>query len=114
MMLNCYLLTQTVLLMKQNQKMFMKNFLSIDICLTLVTIQKIQILFNQANKKNYGKIKDESKEKITDEFVELKSEMHSMKNIDGKESNVAKGINLATEFNEFKELYLTKKYSDMK
>ena len=82
--------------------------------MTLVTTQKIQILFNQANKKNYGKIKDESKEKMINESVELKSEMHSMKNIDGKESNVAKGINLATEFNEFKELYLTKKYSDMK
>ena len=107
--LNCYLLTQTVLLMKQNQKMFMKNFLSIDICLTLVTIQKIQILFNQANKKNYSKIIDESKEKIIDEFVELRSKMHSMKNIDGKESNVAKGVNIATEVNEFKDTLFNKK-----
>ena len=40
--LNCYLLTQTVLLMKQNQKMFTKNFLSGKIYLTLVIIQKIQ------------------------------------------------------------------------
>ena len=41
LMLNCYLLTQTVLLTKQNQKMFIKNFLSIKICLILVTIQKV-------------------------------------------------------------------------
>ena len=29
--------------------------------------------------------------------------MYSMKNIDGKESNTAKGVNIATEFNEFKD-----------
>ena len=29
--------------------------------------------------------------------------MHSMKNIDGKESNKRKGINIATEFNKFKD-----------
>ena len=38
LMLNCNLLTQTVLLMQQNQNMLMKNFLSGKICLTLVTI----------------------------------------------------------------------------
>ena len=40
--------------------------------------------------------------KIIDEFVRLKSKMYSIKNIDGKESNTAKGVNIATEFNEFK------------
>ena len=29
--------------------------------------------------------------------------MYSMKNIDGKESNTAKRVNIATEFNEFKD-----------
>ena len=32
-----------------------------------------------------------------------------MKNIDGKESNTAKGVNIATEFNEFKDTLLNKK-----
>ena len=32
-----------------------------------------------------------------------------MKNIDGKESNTAKGVNIATEFNEFKETLFNKK-----
>ena len=36
-----YLLTQTVLLMKENQ-MFIKNFLSTSICLTLAIFQKTQ------------------------------------------------------------------------
>ena len=32
-----------------------------------------------------------------------------MKNIDGKESNIAKGVNIATEFNEFKDTLFNKK-----
>ena len=65
--------------------------------------------FDQANKKVIGKMKDESEGKIIDEFVGLKSKMYSMKNIDGKESNTAKGVNIATEFNEFKDTLFNKK-----
>ena len=35
--------------------------------------------------------------------------MHSIKKIDGKESNTAEGVNIATEFNEFKDVLLNKK-----
>ena len=35
--------------------------------------------------------------------------MHSMKNIDDKESNTAKGVNIATEFNKFNDTLLNKK-----
>ena len=65
--------------------------------------------FDQANKKVIGKMKDESEGKIIGEFVGLKSKMYSMKNIDGKESNTAKGVNIATEFNEFKDTLFNKK-----
>ena len=65
--------------------------------------------FDQDNKKFIGKIKDESEGKIIGEFVGLKSKMYSMKNIDGKESNTAKGVNIATEFNEFKDTLFNKK-----
>ena len=54
-------------------------------------------------------MKDESEGKIIDEFVGLKSKMYSMKNIDGKESNTAKGVNIASEFNEFKDTLLNKR-----
>ena len=37
------------------------------------------------------------------------SKMNSMKNIDGKESNTAKAVNIATEFNEFKDSFFNKK-----
>ena len=35
-------------------------------------------------------MKDESEGKMIGEFVELKSKMYSIKNIDGKESNTGK------------------------
>ena len=54
-------------------------------------------------------MKDEKEAKINDEFVGLKSKMYSIKNIDGKESNLAKGVNIATEFNEFKDTLFNKK-----
>ena len=66
-------------------------------------------LFDRANKKVTGKMKDVSEGKITDEFVGLKSKMYSIKNIDGKESNTEKGVNIAAEFNGFKETLFKKK-----
>ena len=42
------------------------------------------------------------------EFTGLKSKTCSIKNIDGKESNTAK-VNIATEFNEFKDILFNKK-----
>ena len=35
--------------------------------------------------------------------------MFSLKIIDGKKSNTAKGVNIATEFNEFKDTLFNKK-----
>ena len=54
-------------------------------------------------------MKDESKGNIIGEFVGLKSKMHSMKNVDDKESNTAKGVNIATAFNEFKDTFFNRK-----
>ena len=53
-------------------------------------------------------MKDQSEGKIIDGFVGLKPKMYSMKNIDGKETNMAKGVNTATEFNEFKDTLFNK------
>ena len=65
--------------------------------------------FDTVNKKVIGKMKDVSKGKINDEFVGLKLKMYSMKNIDGKEFNTGKGVNIATELNEFKGTLFNKK-----
>ena len=64
--------------------------------------------FDPTNKKNIGKMKDVSEEKIIDEFIGLKSKIHSMENTDGKESIAAKGVNIKTEFNEFKDILFNK------
>ena len=65
--------------------------------------------FDPVNEKVISKMKDVPEGKINDEFVGLKSKVYSMKNIDGKESNTAKGVNIATEFNEFKDTLFHKK-----
>ena len=51
---------------------------------------------------------------IIGEFIGLKSKMYSIKKIDGKETNTAKGVNVATEFNEFKDVLLVKKLLGIK
>ena len=43
------------------------------------------------------------------EFVGLKSKMYSIKKIDGKEHNTAKGVNIAIEFDYFKDVLSNKK-----
>ena len=58
----------------------MKNFSSGKICLTLVIIQ-IQSFLMRLIKKVIGKMKDEFGGVIVIQFVELKSKMHSMKNL---------------------------------
>ena len=55
--------------------------------------------FDPTNKKVIGKMKDDKAGKINYDFVGLKSKMYSIKSINGKESNTAKGVNIATEFN---------------
>ena len=65
--------------------------------------------FDLTNKKVIGKMKDESKLKIIDEFVGLKSKMYSMVSDDSKESNIAKGVYIATTFNKFKDTLFNKK-----
>ena len=57
-------------------------------------------------------MKDEKEGKINDEFVGLKLKIYSIKNIDGKESNTAKGLNIATEFNELENTLFKKKNNE--
>ena len=54
-------------------------------------------------------MKDEYGGIIIDKFIGLKSKMYSIKKIDGRESSTAKGVNIAAEFNEFKEVFSNKK-----
>ena len=64
--------------------------------------------FDDTNKKVIGKMKDEYGGVIIDQFIGSKSKMYSIKKIDGSESSTAKGVNITTEFNEFKDVLLKK------
>ena len=53
-------------------------------------------------------MKDEYGGAIIDQFIELKSKMYSIKK-NGIESSTSKGVNIATEFNAFKDVLFNKK-----
>ena len=65
--------------------------------------------YDNQNEMVVGKMKIVYRGIPINKFVGLKSKMHSMLSDDGKESNTAKGINTATEFNEFKDTLFNKK-----
>ena len=74
--------------------MFIKIFFKHKHLFDFSNYPKDSKFFDKANKEVIGKMKDESEGKINDEFVGLKSKMYSIKNIDAKESNGAKEVNL--------------------
>ena len=77
----------------------MRNFSSGKICLTLVTIPKIQSFLIRLIKVI---------EKMKDKFVGLRSKMYSIKKVGGKEYNTVKGVSIATEFKKFKDILFNK------
>ena len=64
---------------------------------------------DDTNKKVIGKMKDEFGGVIATECIGLKSKIYSIKKSNDKELNTAKGVNIATEFNEFKDVLFNKK-----
>ena len=59
-------------------------------------------------------MKDEFGGVIVVKFVGLNSKMYSMKKNDSKEYNAAKGVNIATEFNGFKDVLFNEKIIRLK
>ena len=69
-------------------------------------------LLDFSNYPKKSKFFDEANKRKTNcllEFVGLNSKTYSIKNIDGKETNTEKGVNIATKFNEFKDSLFNKK-----
>ena len=54
-------------------------------------------------------MKDECGGVIIDQFIGFKSKMYWIRKINGSESSTAKGVHIATEFNEFKDVLFIKK-----
>ena len=65
--------------------------------------------YDNQNEMVLGKMKHQYREISINKFVALKSKIHSMLSDDGKESHTAKGVNIATEFHEFKDTLFNKK-----
>ena len=70
---------------------------------------KDSTFYDDTNEKLIGKMKDDYGGAIIDQFIELKSKMYSIKKINGSESSTTKGVDIATEFNEFKDVLFNKK-----
>ena len=87
----------------------MKNFLSRKDLFGFSNYSKDSKYFNETNEKVIGKMKDEFGGVTVVAFVGLKSRMYSMKKIDGKEYNAAKGVSIATEFDKFKDALFNEK-----
>ena len=75
----------------------MKNFFKWKDLFDFSNYSKDSKFFDETNKEVIGKMKDEFGGVIVNEFVGLKSKMCSVKEIDGKEYNTAKGVSIATE-----------------
>ena len=71
-------------------------------------------MFDFSNYPEDSKFFDLTNKKVIGEFVGLKSKIHSMKIIDGRESNTVKGVNIATEFSEFKDTLFNKEITRKK
>ena len=74
-----------------------------------INYSKDSMFYDDTNKKVIGKMKDEYGGAIIDQFIGLKSKMYSIKKINGSESSTTKGVNIATELNEFKDVLFNKK-----
>ena len=89
--------------------MFNEEFYKWEDLFDFSNYSKDSKFFDDTNKKVIGKMKDEYGAVIIDHFIGLKSNMYSIKKINGSESSTAKGVNIATEFNEFKDVFFNKK-----
>ena len=67
--------------------------------------------YDNQNEMAVAKMKVVNKGIPINKFVELKSKLDSTLSDDGKEYNTAKGVNIATEFNEFRDTLFNKKSS---
>ena len=99
----------TVLRMKSNQKMFMKNFLRTSICFDFRNFSNYSMFCDNQNEMVIGKIKHQYRGILINRYVGLKSKMHPMLSDDGKESATAKQLSSVPQFNQFKYTLFNKK-----
>ena len=73
----------------------MKRFFNLKELFDFSNYSKDSKFSNETNTKVIGKMKNEFGGVIVDEFVRLKSKTYYVKQIDDKESNTVKGVNIS-------------------
>ena len=61
-------------------------------------------LFDKINEKVPGEMKYEFKGIITNKCIQLKSKMYYIFSADKRKVNIARGVNISTEFTEYKDI----------
>ena len=107
LMLNRYLMIQVVLRMK-SEEVYEESFKRKRLFEFSNFSRDFKFYYNK-NQMVAGKMKIVHRRIPVNKFVELKSKIFSMLSDDGKESNTAKGVNIATEFNGFRDTLFNKK-----
>ena len=90
--------------------MFMKNFLKNKHLSDLSNYPKDSKFFDSANKVVIAKVKDKLKRIPINKLIKLKSKMYCIVSENDEEVNTAKGVNISTEFKEYKNVLLDKKF----
>ena len=73
-----------------------------------INYSKDSTFYDDTNKNVIDKMKDEYGGAIINQFIGLKSKMHPIKKINGSESSTTKGVTIATDFNDFKDVLFNK------
>ena len=107
LMLNRYLMIQAVLRMKS--KDVYEEFFKRKRLFEFSNFSRDFKFYYNKNQMVAGKMKIVYRRILVNKFVGLKSKIFSMLSDDGKESNTAKGVNIATEFNGFRDTLFNKK-----
>ena len=69
---------------------------------------KDSTFYDDTNNNVIGKMKDEYGGAIIDQFIGLKSKMYSIKKRNGSKSSTTEGVNITTDFIEFKDVLFNK------
>ena len=100
--LNSYLLTHSLAYERKSEDVYEKVFMHKHL-FDFSNFSKDSKFYDNQNEMVVGKMRVVNKGIPINKFFGLKSKMHSMLSDGGKECNTAKGVSIATEFNEFRD-----------
>ena len=88
---------------------FMEKFIQIKIYFDFSNYPVGSKFYDDCNKRDIGKMKDELGGKVMSEFIGRKSKMYSLVTVDDEEKIRAKGVNVRLTHSEFDSVLFNKK-----